>query len=596
LFELAAPNPKIAGGPLFFARWWAEMGNCPDCVKALGNSTDCMTKAKASPEDEEVVVSGDRWTALGGTDLEKPLRDESVKLVNAGYLVELAESDAELPLVLGRRQELPPEAFVTLSELKNAGSATLKTEWNDLDEEWLPIIVVSWPWLSPKHPDPSGENVRLIASTLQAFIRNSQEANRPSAYGVLLDYTAIPQGERTSREDQLFESGLSSLGLFYSHPSTIVFKVTSLPLSYPSGYGVPEGAHTSQYGTRGWCYAEAAVSGLVKSANKVLDLAKLPNSQTLWNIMEKCRSERTPPVHPDDFRKELASKTFAISESSIELVALLYVEAFQRHLGKAQTLDYSNLDWESEDARRLMKALEECSKLQSLNLGKNKLGPQGANSVAATLQRPGFPLVELNLGGNAILVDGAKSISDALVRNEGLRTLNLQSNRLGEKGAKELAAALESSSAKLTALNLSLNSLGAEGGEAIGKALAVNRTLTSLDLGENMLGSQGAIAVGRALQSNSSLTLLNLQRNGVDPEGAKALASGLQNNRTLNTLKLQDNFVGDEGADAFLEALLTNSSLRCLNLLNNHSSLACAQRLQEALASKEVEIYVGTSA
>jgi Ran GTPase-activating protein (RanGAP) involved in mRNA processing and transport len=48
----------------------------------------------------------------------------------------------------------------------------------------------------------------------------------------------------------------------------------------------------------------------------------------------------------------------------------------------------------------------------------------------------------------------------------------------------------------LTSLNLGFNSIGNEGGKAIGESLKMNRTLTELNLGDNEIGDEGEPPAG----------------------------------------------------------------------------------------------------
>ena len=70
-----------------------------------------------------------------------------------------------------------------------------------------------------------------------------------------------------------------------------------------------------------------------------------------------------------------------------------------------------------------------------------------------------------------------------------LKSLNLSNNRIGDEGAKAIAATV---SPQLTSLYLDDNSIGAEGAKAIAEHLP---QLTSLDLGRNSIGDEGAKAI-----------------------------------------------------------------------------------------------------
>ena len=58
-----------------------------------------------------------------------------------------------------------------------------------------------------------------------------------------------------------------------------------------------------------------------------------------------------------------------------------------------------------------------------------------------------------------------------------------------------------------------------------------NSTQTTLDLTWDSIGAEGAKAIATALQSNSTLTTLDLYYTSIGDEGAKAIATALQSNR-----------------------------------------------------------------
>ncbi|KAK3284858.1 hypothetical protein CYMTET_7513, partial [Cymbomonas tetramitiformis] len=168
------------------------------------------------------------------------------------------------------------------------------------------------------------------------------------------------------------------------------------------------------------------------------------------------------------------------------------------------------------------------------------------------------------------------------VFNTSLNTLHLGENNIGNEGAEALAAALSPYeegvfNTSLNTLILELNNIGPEGAKALAVALTpnaegvFNTSLNTLDLNANGIGPEGAKALAVALTPNAegvfntSLNTLNLEHNDIGPEGAKALAVALTPNAggvfntSLNTLYLYDNRVGDEGAKALAVALTPNA-------------------------------------
>lgn len=103
----------------------------------------------------------ENWAKYGGCELDEPLSEvralngSPVRLVDARFLVILAQLGGRLV----RRQDLPEAAFVPLEKLRRI-----------FFHEGLPIVCISHPWLQPDHPDPFGDNLRLVALALDAYL------------------------------------------------------------------------------------------------------------------------------------------------------------------------------------------------------------------------------------------------------------------------------------------------------------------------------------------------------------------------------------------------------------------------------------------
>ncbi|KAF9904158.1 hypothetical protein EC991_002993 [Linnemannia zychae] len=95
---------------------------------------------------------------------------------------------------------------------------------------------------------------------------------------------------------------------------------------------------------------------------------------------------------------------------------------------------------------------------------------------------------------------------------------------------------------------------------ALAEVLKTNNTLTTLDLSYNSIGPNGAQALAEALKINT-LTTLDLQSNSIGDNGTQALAEALKTNNTLTTLDLYNNEIGPYGAQALAEALKINSTI-----------------------------------
>lgn len=191
--------------------------------------------------------------------------------------------------------------------------------------------------------------------------------------------------------------------------------------------------------------------------------------------------------------------------------------------------------------------------LENLELGNNQLGNAGGIAFASVLKHSRH-LRALSLYSNGIGSPGAKELCSALGRDDAsLRSLDLQDNPLGERGARDVGIMLRKN-ASLTSLVISGRHIGEGGVTALSFALSEsNRTLARLDLsswlpraGDSHLledqrprkfGERGGMALGDVLANNSGLQHLNLEGNALGDAGARKMLEGLRKHRgTLLTL------------------------------------------------------------
>jgi hypothetical protein len=248
-----------------------------------------------------------------------------VRLLDAHWLLQLHSAGG----TLGRRQTLPAEAFIGLTALKVCGCP----------QHHLPVVAVSYPWLSPAHPDPRGHHLRVLCAALRLLCAEPAEASATSKgpggtqrYGVFIDFASLPQHPdaahgvlRTESEDALFKEGLGSLASFYSDPATLVLRQTTLPEAYPEGYELPAGANVAAYAERGWCYTESKWASLTKGAKNALDLGYMRGDELSREaLVAACtQGARPAPMLPAEFAASLEAKTFTNGKDDRPLVGAL---------------------------------------------------------------------------------------------------------------------------------------------------------------------------------------------------------------------------------------------------------------------------------
>lgn len=313
---------------------------------------------------------------FAGEVLEPVLESGAIVLLSAVWLVNLAAGDG----VLCRRQELPPEAFVSLEKLK----ATCR------DVSFLPIIALSYPWLSKSHPDPRGEHLKQIAQVLAALIAYRHGSIN---WGVFWDYGSLYQHgkePRNAKQEQLFREGLAMLGSIYSHPWTWVFRLTKLPDN------LPPGSNVRTYAERGWTFTESSWAQLSKSRYNSLDLGFLSGLTDWHEIREACVAGggRRPPLTPAMFQQELEEKVFTNEKDDKPLVTRLYTEAFYDHMGTVTQLHYNNLDWGDAEVEVLCKVIETgvLQQVKMIDLRGNVVGEHNANRLVEAFESFQLPL------------------------------------------------------------------------------------------------------------------------------------------------------------------------------------------------------------
>ena len=295
--------------------------------------------------DEASLQTKTKWDEMGASSLKKALLD--TVMIDAGWLADLADSGDILP----RCQDVPPEAKVSLTEMEAWG-----------DEYTVGVLIISYPWLAKKHPDPHGEQLRKLCFVLKAFATKAREY--PGCrVGVFWDYLSLPQPNIKGDDDRSpemiarFKRALQGINAWYGHQKTTVLLVTT-PL--PTGH---EYTNVQPYNGRGWCFAEKLMSAIVKDDAALIDMSRLNgNESTLSEIIENGKSNRPPPMAPDAFHQMLklgvqdGSIKFT-NRGDVDVVATIYKRAFLDEMSTATDLFYMGFDWGDEQIATLSTAL-----------------------------------------------------------------------------------------------------------------------------------------------------------------------------------------------------------------------------------------------
>ena len=156
----------------------------------------------------------------------------------------------------------------------------------------------------------------------------------------------------------------------------------------------------------------------------------------------------------------------------------------------------------------------------------------------------------INLTNNVINGLGAGILTHGLYRNDSLKKIILNSNPIGDTGAKAFAKYIAGRKV-IDLLHLCNCGITQVGGISIGEALKEGR-LRRLFIGKNKIKDKGARSISRSLRCNKYLKRLQVNNNQLTNWSCRHLALSLRKNCTLSVLELEGNMdMTDEGYSWF---------------------------------------------
>ena len=354
-------------------------------------------KAGGDGHDSAATFLTESWDQRGLLKLREAIN--SVQLVSAEWLIALADAGGRVP----RCQDVPPEARVSLEGLEASPG--------------LPVLIVSYPWLSRAHPDELGEQLQLLRPIFMQYVAHTSELLPDASVGVFWDYLSLPQAsqaaheagedDRTLADLEVFKQGLGSINTWYAHPQTTVLLMAG-PLPTGKAY-----LNTQPYLKRGWCQAEFRMSGMVKASRCLIDVSQLGDLNAdpsgvadLTSLIGRGQGGRQPPMAPDAFRSMLVE---GVRSGSIkftnrgdeEVVANIYEKAFLTELSAARELDFGGLGWADAEVEQLAEAITfyvgKCGPLRNLRrveLRHNAFGSKGAVALKQVVGSGCMPRLE----------------------------------------------------------------------------------------------------------------------------------------------------------------------------------------------------------
>jgi len=192
---------------------------------------------------------------------------------------------------------------------------------------------------------------------------------------------------------------------------------------------------------------------------------------------------------------------------------------------------------------------------EKLDVSFNGIFEQGATALAEAMcsQTPDMPSLrtfrrDLDFRCNSIGFEGACMLAKCL---DGTRSMNLSNNAIKDAGLKMLAKHLKTNFT-VTHFDARGNDITSDGAFYLADCLSENSTLLEISLDSNRLDNRAAIDLAENLSSNRAtrLSVLDLARNDIEDEGGKRLADFVASNASIARLSLSSNRLSAKGTRA----------------------------------------------
>ena len=225
----------------------ASIGSCLACKRERRHPLMEVVPSQPNP-----TQTGDTTKYFDSAALLDSVACGAVALLRGRFL-------AERKGRIERRQDLPPDAFFDVNELRRL-IAALGNDWG------LLFVAISYRWLTAEHPDPEGFHLAILARVAALYLKPNNAQGRhlsplveaferasvgtPPDFAVLWDFGSLHQKPRTDEQYELFKRGLGTLPMWYGHSQTVCWMQTSLPEGFAERMAGLELAET--YESSGW--------------------------------------------------------------------------------------------------------------------------------------------------------------------------------------------------------------------------------------------------------------------------------------------------------------------------------------------------------
>ncbi|POM67159.1 hypothetical protein PHPALM_16886 [Phytophthora palmivora] len=237
--------------------------------------------------------------------------------------------------------------------------------------------------------------------------------------------------------------------------------------------------------------------------------------------------------------------------------------------------------------------------LVEINLRDAAIEDGGMVAIADAFREGGAAkgLTALDVSGNDLTAESMPALGQMLRVSGALRTLQVEENEIGSKGAKAIAKALKIGSPVLEKVVANVNEIGASGALALVKAVVDKNTFAKLDVDGNQISADGVASIETLLEMANvlaqckKLTLLRYASARAGPEASAQMVRSVNSHlRALKSLDLSDCSFEDDGATQLAEAISKQPNLQYLKLRDASLCAEGAEKVAKALASNKIQL------
>lgn len=242
-----------------------------------------------------------------------------------------------------------------------------------------------------------------------------------------------------------------------------------------------------------------------------------------------------------------------------------------RNSGKETEMDLHGYSMGDNYAKAFSEGLKHCRTLEKINLNSNRLSEKGSLDILQQIEPQN--LKELGMSNNKLGIKSITKISQILTGSKScLKHLSLEGTNLNDSGAIILFDSITNNSS-ITRLNLARNKITELCCGALKTMLMFNKSLSRMDLHWNQLTGRGTCTIFEGLSDNKSLIELDLSWNliarNLDLDIITRISDIISNQKSLKHLDLSFNYLTGEDCKVLADGFCNNHEILGVHMIGN---------------------------